>query len=73
MKSIIEKYIEHETFSGEQQFRGTSTLLSTHVRRDRLNGRMDHLEEEAQKGGEQQEEIVQSIDNQRVPDYFKKK
>ena len=63
MKNIIEKYIEHKIFDGEHQIWGTSTLLSTQVRQDRLDGRIDHLEEEAQKEEEQQDEMVQSIDN----------
>ena len=53
VKSIIEKYIEHKTLDGEHQISGTSTL----------HGRMDHLEAEAQKEDDQQEEMVQSIDN----------
>ena len=64
MKSIIEKYIEHKTLRGEHQIRGTSTLLSTQLRPDRLDGRIDHLEEEAQKEEERQEEMVQSLDNE---------
>ena len=55
MKNIIEKYIEHDTHDGELQIRGTCP--------DRLDGRIDHLEEEAQKEEERQEEMVQSIDN----------